>query len=149
MTLTGWYFPSLQRHITRVPTSKGSTEDLRRFDTSGSNAASNGGARAPLSTNGDLPWPAGGAEPFSALIGASREPIERKRKSLILCGTSNAQQTALFYQCDLYVCMYVTYRIDFFVCFFCYLEFIYYLFWSKLLSFRNLEMGRANQIRPN
>jgi len=55
--------------MTRVPTSSGSTDDLRRFDASGSSAAS-----APL-TEGDFPLPAAGAEPFSAAVGASSEPI--------------------------------------------------------------------------
>jgi hypothetical protein len=29
----------------------------------------------PPSVNGDLPWPAAGTVPFSALIGASSEPM--------------------------------------------------------------------------
>lgn len=100
MTLTGWYFESLQRHITRVPTSKGSTDDLRRLDASDSGTDSIGVVRAPPSANGDFPWPAAGAEPFSALIGASSEPMKRfafffyfffnflgeRGESLIVCG---------------------------------------------------------------
>lgn len=60
--------------MTRVPTSNGSTDDLRRFDASGSGAAS-----APL-MEWDFPLPAAGAEPFSAAVGASSEPMtERER----------------------------------------------------------------------
>jgi len=40
LALTGWYLSSLHRHKTRVPTSRGSTDDLRRFDVLDRSAAS-------------------------------------------------------------------------------------------------------------
>jgi hypothetical protein len=79
MTLTGWSFWSRHRHITRVPTSRGSwaahdagaAEDLSLLSTPPPFDA----APAPL------PAPPAAAEPFSGAVDASIEPIRRRSRS--------------------------------------------------------------------
>ena len=82
MTFTGWYLPSLHRHMTRVPTSRGSTDDLRRFDVLDSSAVS-----AP-SKGGDFPLP--------LAVGVSIEPMGEKDelKTAGRCAERRTEKTA-------------------------------------------------------
>nr|GMD78047.1 (-)-alpha-terpineol synthase-like [Ipomoea batatas] len=82
MTFTGWYLESRQRHITRVPTSRGSMLAFRLFNASLSveappldSTAMDWIAPLPAAWPLTVPLRSGLEEPFSARVGVSMEPM--------------------------------------------------------------------------
>lgn len=83
MTLTGWYLPSLQRHITRVPTSRGRTplpllflKDSFSAEAPVESTAGVWTESSPACSPLVVPLGVGiGSDPLSALVDVSIDPI--------------------------------------------------------------------------